>query len=66
MKTIKQWLKTIEDPERREKALNNTPKSLLKTEEPTLGDALSCAFMWRVTPEGEKYWGDYVNQLGEE
>ncbi len=58
MKTIKQWLETIEDKEIRKKALANMDLTADSLEE-----ALSMAFTWKDTPEGEDYWMEVYKNL---
>lgn len=57
MKTIKQWLESIEDQEVREKALANADEVELPKIAETQRIAVSMAFVWSNTPEGLDYWG---------
>ena len=71
MKTIKEWLNEIPEPEIREAALRNMdiekerwygdPIELRERE--TLSRAICCAFTWEDTPEGHDFWQDYENKL---
>jgi hypothetical protein len=55
-KTIKEWLLSIEDPEIRERALNNmNPKTSNKIKD-SLKGALSHSFIWSESNEGHEYW----------
>jgi len=55
MKTIKQWLETLEEPYKTE-ALNNSYSSNEAIEVMSLSEALKWAFTWSVTNEGHYYW----------
>ena len=69
------WLKTIEDKEVKEKALNNYKNCFAEhgldvsddkdKDEPSLKSALSGAFIWSDTPEGQDFWNDFVNTLND-
>ena len=59
MKTIKEWLDQLEQPQRFE-AINNVindrgAKKLLCTTE-SLSDALKIGFYWQDSLEGDLYW----------
>lgn len=58
MKTIKDWLKELEEPYRTQ-ALENADINKLQLLEPSLKDALSAAFVWDDSPQKHPYW----NQL---
>lgn len=55
MKTVEQWFNLLKQPYKK-KALNNTPKEHLNTEDETFSDALMSAFDWSTSPEGTDYW----------
>lgn len=59
MKTVKQWLDTLEEPHRT-KALNNTDKEALKETTNSLLSALMKAFIFHYSPEGQDYWWDVL------
>lgn len=56
MKTIKEWIESISDPEVRRKALNNTRQPELSIQKYSLHEAFALAFIWNESPEGEEYW----------
>lgn len=64
-RTIREWLKTIEDKDKRARALNNTwDVSFTKTEKAEdLKEAIRKAFAWGGTSEGFNYWSDFYNSL---
>lgn len=53
--TIKEWLEKLPEPIR-EKALANANKNPLNDDEPNLWHAISAAFTWGQTREGQEYW----------
>jgi len=73
MKTIKEWLESIEDEEIRAKALRNlknceeaeaheveTPHG--NEEARSLSEALRQAFFWSGTPEDHEFWDEQCNK----
>lgn len=77
LETTSYWLKTIEDKEIREKALNNYKNCFAgygldvlddkdeDKDEPSFNSALSGAFVWSDTPEGFYFWNNFVNTLND-
>jgi len=66
-RTIRQWLRAIEDPIIREQALANhksAPKSA--TEATKLSRALVTAFDWADSPEGDTYWSSFKGKIADE
>ena len=61
--TIKEWFETIEDPEIRAKAFDNTAPYVLKQSHASLGGSLYYAFVWEDSPERDEYWDNFVNTL---
>lgn len=55
-KKIIEWLPLIEDSEIRTKAIENCKNGHLVAGD--IKSALSRAFLWRSTPQGERYWMD--------
>ena len=64
MKTVKEWLETLDEPYRSQ-ALENLNMNIEYADilEPSLADALSGAFTWKGTPQGHDYWSKLVNSL---
>lgn len=58
MKTVKQYLKEIPDRSIRKKALRNLDAVNADDEANSLQNAISKAFIYKDTPEGEDYWTD--------
>lgn len=62
MKTIKEWLETLEEPYRSQ-AIKNTEESLLPIERESLDDAIIKAFTWSDTEEGFNHWNALYNSV---
>ena len=58
MKTTRDWLTEIPDPEIREKALRNMDEDSANLEAQSISDALLGAFNWSKSPEGHRFWAD--------
>ena len=61
--SIKQWFETIEDPEIRANAIANTSANRLKSQCTCLDNSLRLAFTWDKSPQGYKYYNNYMNTL---
>lgn len=60
-KSIRQWLKTLPEPYKREALLNATLRpneNIDVIEYSSLMDALYYGFEWGISPEGHDYWED--------
>jgi len=55
MKTVKQWLETLQEPYR-SKALKNMTADEDKRD--SLSSAIRAAFVWSATEEGFDYWDE--------
>jgi hypothetical protein len=55
-KTIKEWFLSIEDPEIRNRALNNMNPERSNKIKGSLRGALAHAFLWSESNEGESFW----------
>jgi hypothetical protein len=62
-KTIKEWFLSIEDPEIRNRALNNMDDKDRDRIVESLEKALENGFEWNPTPEGYEYW-DKISEGG--
>lgn len=62
MKTVKEWLETLDEPYRSQ-ALENLDEEYGDMIEPNLAEALWGAFVWDDTPQGNDYWRDFVWSL---
>jgi hypothetical protein len=62
MKTIKEWFEDL-PKEVREKAIANTNDNLLGSRVENLKKALSGAFQWHLSPEGQNYWINIIESL---
>lgn len=62
MKKAKSWFKTLEEPYKT-KAINNTPKDMLKLRYNTLAEALLGSFIWNDSEEGHFYWEKLEKEL---
>jgi hypothetical protein len=58
-KTIKEWLLSIEDPEIRNRALNNMDDKDRDRIVESLEKAIRNGFDWQLTPEGYEYWDKF-------
>ncbi len=61
-KTVREWLETLNEPERSQ-ALKNTVKSRLNDLEYSTADALNRAFTWSDSPEENSYWSTIHTML---
>lgn len=57
MKTIKEWLEELPDGYR-ERALENLNPNVASDLVYSIGDAISGAFIWDCSQEGEDFWSD--------
>lgn len=62
-KTIREWIKGIEDQEIRRKIMNRADKVSLDDPAPDLASAISGAFSWADSKEGFSYWANIVDDL---
>ena len=62
IKTIREHLLDLK-PEHRDAALTNMEPDGMTHREPNLQSALSLAFAWTDSPEGNTYWSDIRNDL---
>ena len=62
MKTIRNWLDQLKEPERSE-ALSNMRPIGMKSSSDSLEDAVADAFHWRDTPQGDSYWNNIYQAL---
>jgi hypothetical protein len=60
--TILEWLNTLEEPYRTQ-AINNLDKGLEDTKSDSIDDALSRAFVWEGSKEGNDYWSNLSDSL---
>ncbi len=62
MKTIREWLESIEDETIRQQALENAQKGCMVDfntfKETSLSEAIAAAFSWVHTPQGAWYWDE--------
>jgi hypothetical protein len=58
-KTIKEWFLSIEDPEIRNRALNNMDDKDRDRIVESLEKAIRNGFDWQLTPEGYEYWDKF-------
>lgn len=65
MKTIRNWLDQLKEPERTE-ALSNMCPSGMTEKEDCLGDALFAAFTWGNTTQGNEYWSEIQRAIRSE
>lgn len=63
MKTIKEWLNEIPEPEIREAALRNMDLEYKDVERDCLSDAIHASFSWGSSIEGVDFWRDFYNNL---
>lgn len=61
MKTIRQWLNELPDPERT-RAFNNVIPEILEARYPSMYMALHHAFVWDDSDERHKYWSGVVSR----
>lgn len=71
-KTITQWLKELPESHK-SKAINNLNRSRRLRRNTkgyrytnkylSLFRAMSCAFEWKETPQGHRFWSDFASQL---
>lgn len=66
MKTIKEWLETIEDEEIRESALRQADADALNDKAASLLDAIWGFEAWTSTVEGHEFWSNYCQTLLEQ
>lgn len=59
MKKIKEWLSEINEPYKSQALNNLTNESIIKHE--SFSSALQCAFIWKDSNEGYKYWSKIFN-----
>lgn len=62
MKTIKEWLETLEEPYKTQ-AFINTSNEMLEEETINLSYALLDGFIWSDSPEGSEYWDNVHTQI---
>lgn len=63
MKTIRDYLEMLNEPERSE-AIENTPENRLKSIQfNSTEDSLIIAFDWESSIQGHDYWNDIHNKL---
>jgi hypothetical protein len=63
MKTVKEWLETLDEPYRSQ-ALENLLPEYASILEYSVNEALLGAFTWVNSPQGYEYWADYEDSLG--
>lgn len=61
-KTIREWLEELPEPYRTE-AINNAYELIIDTPEKSITEALSNAFVWKNSPQGNKYWNELYDKL---
>lgn len=65
MKTIREWLEELPEPYRTQalENVNEHDPQIIDTSEQTAKKALSGAFVWMFTEQGERYWFDLYRTL---
>lgn len=57
MKTIEEWLKELPEPYR-SAAIRNCEEEYKRDTSSSLGQAITLAFNWHDSPEGDTFWGE--------